>query len=188
MVGEGCARPEESCLVFGSGTDYYLKNGLGRMIDQDEALEILKTADKEGLVLQPSNSQKIVNICCCCGCCCGVLRTLKRHPQPASFISSAYRAAHDARTCQECGTCLERCQMEALRRDDGGITLDLGRCIGCGLCVSTCPTKSLTLVRKPSPEQPDVPETMMKTFIKLAQSRGKLKPGGVLKAWLKSKI
>jgi len=69
MVGEGCQKPEESCLVLGSATDYYLKNGLGRNIEKEEALEILHEADKAGLVLQPSNSQKIVNICCCCGCC-----------------------------------------------------------------------------------------------------------------------
>jgi electron transport complex protein RnfB len=33
IAGQGCEKLEESCLVFGSGTDYYLKNGLGRMID-----------------------------------------------------------------------------------------------------------------------------------------------------------
>ena len=69
MVGEGCEKPVESCLVLGSATDYYLKNGLGRKIEKEEVFEILKEADKHGLVLQPSNSQKIVNICCCCGCC-----------------------------------------------------------------------------------------------------------------------
>ena len=29
MVGEGCDKPLESCLVFGWGADYYLRNGLG---------------------------------------------------------------------------------------------------------------------------------------------------------------
>jgi Pyruvate/2-oxoacid:ferredoxin oxidoreductase delta subunit len=158
------------------------------MIDEEEALAILKKADKEGLVLQPSNSQKAANICCCCGCCCGVLRTIKRYPKPTSIVSSAYRAAFDASTCDDCGTCLDRCQMDALRREDGGIALDLDRCIGCGLCVSTCPTHSLTLARKPSSEQPVVPETMMKTYVELARARGKLKPASLLKAWLKARV
>ncbi|MEW5899940.1 MAG: 4Fe-4S binding protein [Acidobacteriota bacterium] len=188
MAGDGCDKSEESCLVFGSGADYYLKNGLGRTINQEEALRILKRADKEGLVLQPSNSQKIVNICCCCGCCCGVLRTIKQHPQPASIISSPFRVSFHEESCHECGTCLERCQMDALRQDGGKVVVEIARCIGCGLCVSTCPSKSLTLVRKPSPEQPEVPETMMKTYIKLARARGKLKPGAVLKAWLRSRL
>jgi ferredoxin len=189
IAGEGCNKPEESCLVFGNGADYYLKNGLGRMIDQEEALRILKEADKKGLVLQPSNSQKIGNICCCCGCCCGVLRTIKRHPQPASIVSSPFRVSVHDELCDGCGICLDRCQMEALRLDDGSkIAAELSRCIGCGLCVSTCPTKALTLVRKPSSEQPDVPETLMESYLKLARVRGKLKPSLRLKTWLKSRL
>src|SRR4030066_728115 len=34
LAGEGCDKPEETCLVFGGGADYYLRNGLGRLIDQ----------------------------------------------------------------------------------------------------------------------------------------------------------
>jgi ferredoxin len=188
LAGEGCDKPEEACLVFGQGTDYYLKNGLGRMIDQEEALRIPKEADRAGLVLSPSNSQKIANICCCCGCCCGVLRTIKKHPEPAKIISSPFRVSVRAESCDGCGMCLDRCQMEALRLVDGKVVADLNRCIGCGLCVSTCPTKSLSLVRKPSSEQPDVPVTMMKSYIKLARARGKMKPTRLLRTWLKARL
>jgi electron transport complex protein RnfB len=187
MAGHGCTKPEETCLVFGDATDYYLRNGLGRMIDREEALGILKIADKEGLVLQPSNSQRVANICCCCGCCCGVLRTIKQYPRPADIISSPFRVSYQAESCQGCGTCVDRCQMDALRLDGDKLKVDMSRCIGCGLCVTTCPTGSLTLVRKPSPEQPEVPETMMKSYMKLAKVRGKLKPGRMLLSWLRSR-
>jgi len=188
LAGEGCDKPEETCLVFGGGADYYLRNGLGRLIDQEEALRILKEADRAGLVLQPSNSQQAGNICCCCGCCCGVLRTIKSYPEPAKIISSAFRVSVRAELCDGCGICLDRCQMEALELSDGRVAVDLSRCIGCGLCVSTCPAKALSLVRKPSSEQPDIPETMMKSWLKLARTRGKLKPARVLRMWLKSRI
>ncbi len=187
LVGEGCDRPEESCLVFGSGSDFYLQNGLGRMISQEEALDILAAADRAGLVLQPNNAQRAGNICCCCGCCCGVLRTIKKHPRPADIVSSAFRVSVDRNSCDGCGVCLERCQMEALRLEDDRVCADLGRCIGCGLCVTTCPTGSLTLMRKPPFEQPDVPKTMRQTYLKLARTRGKLKPRPVLGMWLKTK-
>ncbi len=191
IAGEGCDRLEESCLIFGASADFYLKNGLGRMIDKEEALRILREADRTGMVLQPSNSQKIGNICLCCGCCCGVLRTIKRHPRPATIVSTPFRVAYDDETCQACGTCVDRCQMDALSvsgTNGGKIVVDLSRCIGCGLCVSTCPSQSLTLVRKPAAEQSDVPETMMKTYMKLARARGKLKPARLLKMWLRSRL
>lgn len=188
IAGEGCHRPEETCLVFGAGADYYLKNGIGRMIDQEEALRILKEADKAGLVLQPSNSQEIANICCCCGCCCGVLRTFKQHPRPGTIISSPFRVSIKQETCQGCGTCLGRCPMDALQMSEEKIASIDGRCIGCGLCVSTCPSHSLSLARKPSPEQSDVPKTMMKSYMKLARVRDKLGAGRLFKMWLKSRL
>ena len=188
LAGEGCDKPEETCLVFGGGADYYLRNGLGRLIDQEEALRILKEADRAVLDFLPSNSQKAGNIRCCCGCCCGVLRTIKSYPEPAKIISSAFRVSVRAELCDGCGICLDRCQMEALQMNDGQVAIDLSRCIGCGLCVSTCPAKALSLVRKPSSEQPDIPETMMKSWLKLARTRGKLKPTRLLRMWLNSRI
>jgi formate hydrogenlyase subunit 6/NADH:ubiquinone oxidoreductase subunit I len=115
-----------------------------------------------------------MNICCCCGCCCGVLRAIKSFPKPAALVASAFVAALDTATCGGCGTCVERCQMQALKITDGTAALDLDRCIGCGLCVSTCPTGSLELRRKPEPEQPEVPKDGVRAAIQLARARGKL--------------
>jgi Pyruvate/2-oxoacid:ferredoxin oxidoreductase delta subunit len=174
---------------MGRAVDYYEANGLGRVIDRDEALALLKKADEEGLVLQPNNARKIVNICMCCGCCCGVLRTIKSHPRPAEYVSTPFRVSLRTETCQDCGVCLDRCPMAALSREDGGrVRLDTGRCIGCGLCVTTCSSGSLTLVRKPEAEQRDVPETFRQTYIDMARRRGKLKPARLAKAWIRMKI
>lgn len=188
MVGKGCKKPEESCLIFGWSADYYERTGRGRVIDQQEALDILQKADEAGLVLQSSNSQKIVNICCCCGCCCQVLKSFKRHPKPASLVSSPFVAAANPDTCEGCGVCIDRCQMEALHLEDEKVVLDINLCIGCGLCVSTCSTGTLTLVRKPESEQAEVPQTFKDALIKLSRVRGKLRPISAAKMVLKSKI
>jgi NAD-dependent dihydropyrimidine dehydrogenase PreA subunit len=188
LLDEGCEKPEESCLVFGRGADLYHDRGIGRLIDRDEVLGILKKAEDAGLVLQPSNSKDIVNICCCCGCCCGVLRTIKQHPKPAKIVSSPFICVAEPQACVGCGVCVQRCQMDALSLEEDKVVLDLNRCIGCGVCVPTCLTESLSLVRKPESEQRDVPKTFRDTMIQLLKSRGKLKPSFVASTVLKSKI
>jgi Pyruvate/2-oxoacid:ferredoxin oxidoreductase delta subunit len=188
IAGEGCDKPMEACLVMGSAATYYVHNGLGRAIDQEEALALLTQAEEEALVLQPGNAKDAINICMCCGCCCGILTKIKQHPRPASIVASAFVAALDAETCTGCGTCELRCQIEAIVVDNGKAALDQDRCIGCGLCVTTCPTESLSMVRKPEAEQPYVPKDLVDTNIKLGQARGKLSTGGLMGMLVKSKV
>lgn len=188
IAGEACSALEEACLVFDTGADLYERNGLGRLIDRREALEILARADDAGLVLQPGNSQAAMNICCCCGCCCGVLRSIKAYAKPATLVSSPFVAAVSADSCSGCGTCIGRCQMDALRLETGAIDLNRDRCIGCGLCVSTCPTGSLVLERKPASEQPKVPKDGIRTAIQLARARGKLSTADLALLIVKSKV
>jgi len=188
MMGEGCNAPEESCLVFGQAASYYIGNGLGRQIDQEEALEILNKADKAGLVLQPSNSQKVANICCCCGCCCGVLRTIKKYPKPVELVSSPFHVTPNPDTCDCCEICIDRCPMDALTIEDFKSKVDLNRCIGCGLCVTTCPTHSLQLVRKPEKEQLPVPRSNVQNYINLGRKRGKLNTSKMIMMQIKSKF
>jgi len=168
---------------------YYERNSMGRVIDRDAALAIIRAADRAGLVLQPSNARRISNICMCCGCCCGVLRTIKKQPRPSDYVSSPFRATYGPGSCTHCGTCVRRCPMEALTRGtDGAIRLAEERCIGCGLCVSTCPSGSLRLARKPRSAQRQVPLTLTRTYLGMARRRGKLRLSELAGAWLRTKI
>jgi formate hydrogenlyase subunit 6/NADH:ubiquinone oxidoreductase subunit I len=78
--------------------------------------------------------------------------------------------------------------MEALCINNKKAVLDLKRCIGCGLCVSTCPTQSLSLVRKPKAKQPYVPKDIVETNIKLGKARGKLGTGKLIGMQVRSKL
>ena len=153
--------------MFGDWADYFVRNGIARSIDRTEVTEILAMADKANLVLQPSNSRNIAFLCCCCGCCCAVLTRIKPHPRPSDFVASPFRARHEPGSCNGCGTCIDRCQMNALVSVEENVVFNSARCIGCGLCVSTCPTGSLTLVRKPAGEQVKVPVSMDATWREL---------------------
>jgi electron transport complex protein RnfB len=172
MLGKGCGKLLEACLSFGSAAEHDVAVGRGRKISREEALAILKQADEAGLVLQPGNSKKPGFICACCGDCCGVLRQIKLHPHPASYISSPYIVSHDDAICSGCGTCIERCQMEAISIPDGVAQVNPERCIGCGLCVTTCSTGAMSLVRKPEAEQKVIPKNTSATYVQLAQARG----------------
>ena len=171
MVGEGCDRPGESCLVFGMAADFYVKNGYGRTAGKQEILQVLQNANRHGLVLQPGNAQTVSNICCCCGCCCGVLHRIQNQPVPAKAVASSFIASFDPEACAGCFTCLERCQMQALAEMGDVVSLNSDRCIGCGLCVTTCPSGALTLMRKPTGEIGQIPATMQEAWRTIANTQ-----------------
>jgi ferredoxin len=161
-------------MAFDGGADYFVQDGRGRYITREEALAIIRKGEESGLVLQPGNNRDSGNLCMCCGCCCGVLRSLKMNPNPARMVSSPFHAVLDRDACAGCGTCLERCPMEAISLPDGAAEINLERCIGCGLCVTTCPSSALTLARKPEAQQRAVPKDVVQMSIRLAQARGRL--------------
>jgi NAD-dependent dihydropyrimidine dehydrogenase PreA subunit len=175
LIGSGCEAPEESCLIFGEWADYYVRNGQGRYVDRDNILDILTKADKSNLVLQPSNSKVISFLCTCCGCCCGVLLRLKQLPKPSEVVASPFIAKATPETCDGCGSCLDRCQMEALTLEDEQVVLNSDRCIGCGLCVSTCPAGSLILKRKSASKH--VPLNMETTWKEISLVRAEKQTG-----------
>ena len=69
MMGHGCDKILEACMMFDLAADYYIENGLGREISKREAQEILLKAKQEsGLVHHSSNHKgSKMFICNCCG-------------------------------------------------------------------------------------------------------------------------
>lgn len=171
LLGRECERPLETCLVFGPfATAYYVENGIGRRISVKECLEILDKAEEAALVLYPSNSEDIINICCCCSCCCNELRALKMHERPADQVLSTYMATIDPDLCTACGICLERCQMEALIEGEECVEVNAARCIGCGLCASTCPDDAVRMELKTNAGGP--PANILEMNRKMLKERG----------------
>lgn len=140
VIGESCARTDlhETCIVFREAADMFMRWGIGRSINKDEALAILDKAQEAGLVLQPENTQHPSYVCCCCGDCCGILTTVKRFPHPAELYATNYYAEIDPELCTGCEICVSRCQLDAVTIINGVAVVNLDRCIGCGNCVAIC--------------------------------------------------
>jgi electron transport complex protein RnfB len=150
LLGEPCRQTASRrvCLMIGGAARSSMASGDAQVLTREETLALLERAEREGMVLQPSNTRDPIFICFCCGCCCGMLRAARQFPKPAEYLHSNYQAVVDRERCTECETCRSRCPMDALRSVDGATAVDLDRCIGCGLCVSTCPAEALRLRAK----------------------------------------
>ena len=183
LVDEPCRQTDvrDTCLTLGKFADHMVARGVAHFISRDEMLTALNRASQEGMVLQPQNTLNPGFICCCCGCCCGVLTTAKRLPRPADYFSTNFLAQVDPDTCELCGSCSTRCQMDALITADDHTQVDPARCIGCGLCVPTCPTDALRLQRKESDTVP--PKDTSALYLQILKERY----GPLGTAWLASR-
>ncbi len=174
IMGKGCTKISEACLVFGGGAYIYESRGIGRTITQDEALGIVREGVKQGLVPQPSNAKKPLNICLCCDCCCQILKNIKAFDAPAKIVSSNFQAHVNPDECTGCQACEEICPMDAINMDGEKIiaAVNLDRCIGCGLCVTVCEFDAMTLKDKPATEKIEPPANIVETYMKIAQEKG----------------
>lgn len=169
-----CDAPRDVCLFFGGPARGLVERGFAREVDADEAIAILDRAEQAGLVHTTNNSaDRATVICSCCRCCCGILRGRAELDLPHAFAPSAWVAAVDAALCNACGVCAEeRCPVCAIEAPNGAAVVDGGRCIGCGLCVTACPTDAVSLV--PRDPIPAVPDSVAAMGLQVLAEKGKL--------------
>lgn len=153
ILGNVCKKPHEVCLAITPVAGAEIILDWGRAITKEEAYQILRQAEEAGLVHLTSNvATGHAFICNCCGCCCGVLRPMNEYDL-TGVVNSHFYADIREDDCNNCGICLEeRCQVKAIQETDTTYRVIKERCIGCGLCVTTCPTDAITLVHKPQEE------------------------------------
>jgi ferredoxin len=155
MMGN-CESPVATCLNWDSAkklinTDIY-KNQNARLISKEEAIETLKMSHEAGLVhmAYAAWDDKVNRICSCCSCCCAVFSSVLRFSMFPGLISSDTISVTNMDQCDNCGTCVDRCQFGARTIVDEKLKVNNDLCYGCGACVSTCPTEAITLVEKNS--------------------------------------
>lgn len=150
LISDPCKKTNlrEICFTFRRAAESYIEQGFAKKISKEEALILLEKAEEDGLVLQPGNSMRPMCLCCCCDCCCELLVSQNRLSEPAQFFATNYVAEVDEELCIGCGTCEERCNMDAVHVEDAIAHVDKKRCIGCGACVPTCTSEAIKLYKK----------------------------------------
>ncbi len=165
LLGNPCKHTLHNCIHYSmeeNAFDYFKIDG--DIITQEEALKIIDDAEKEGLVHTTYNVANASTsfLCSCCACACGLLRSLKEFHAPYTLAKSNYVARIDEDACLACGLCKdERCPMEAIVEEDGAYRVLEKRCIGCGVCVVTCPSEALSLVERPEPDRDEIAGDML---------------------------
>ena len=165
LIGKGCDHPLEVCMSFSDKPGAFDGSPFVRALTLEQALDTLRFAAESGLVHSVSNTRQdtgfgFVNgyICNCCTDACGILRGMSELGMANVIARSTFVNQVDEDLCIACGTCIDRCQFDAITVDDVA-HIDGVRCVGCGVCVPVCPDEALTLIRRSEDEVLPTPTT-----------------------------
>jgi electron transport complex protein RnfB len=172
LIGKGCDRPVENCLVFAPVENAFTPSGVNRAITKEEAFRILREAEAAGLVHSTGNYRHEHSyICNCCPCCCGIIRGVAEFGISTAVARSDFYATVDAEVCSGCGDCLERCHFNALSIAEDVCDVDEANCVGCGLCATACATGALHLERRAEGDASQPPADLKAWMVQRAEER-----------------
>jgi len=155
VAGAACGKSLEVCIQVDKAADYTLERGSGRSLSKDEAIDMLRDCEEEGLVHMVSNQRGLGHIICnCCEDCC-IAWPGPRTPGVNYAAPSRFTATVDPDACTGCGECPDRCYFDAVAIEDVA-QISEDKCMGCGLCAVACPVEAISL--KETREEAFVPE------------------------------
>lgn len=126
-LNQGCGHlKEDMCIQLGDAAEYYIRTGRAREITKEEAYEIIRKAERDGLMHSIPNTEGEGHthaICNCCGCGCYAVRAAGMYNNP-DMVRSNFVSTIDETKCVGCGECVEVCPTNAIK-------------LGHKLCVNT---------------------------------------------------
>lgn len=168
LIGEPCKKTSgyNNCFSFGRTAKFLIEQGFQTQISKEEALNILKKCEDDGLVHKAFHTnldpeKEIDGLCNCCKCCCGTFEMFFSGATPLMDLTS-YIAKVNEEDCVGCGTCVENCNADAIELLDTIANIDENRCIGCGICAHLCPENAIKLI-KTAPRRVFVPPPKIKS-------------------------
>jgi H+/Na+-translocating ferredoxin:NAD+ oxidoreductase subunit B len=161
MIGSSCSKELETCISYGSLAEMLIANGRLRKIEREEAIDIKRGAEENGLATflldVDLGVYKSGTSCSCCGDCCYALRTINEFNKPGIVAPPHFQPVFHAEKCSGCGMCAGVCPMGAISISSETRTpvYNSGRCIGCGLCAVRCgSTRAILMNALPGYQRP----------------------------------
>jgi Fe-S-cluster-containing hydrogenase component 2 len=139
------------CISIDKDAEHMIAKGYGREVTLAEALDALRRSHDAGLVhisYTDKGEPAPLIICGCCSCCCHSMAGLIRFDLPDAVVESDSIAQQNEDTCVHCGVCVDRCQFQARRMENGFLKYESAKCFGCGVCASTCPVEAISIVKR----------------------------------------
>jgi len=150
LTDSKCTHTLENCIKFNKLAEFVLEKGYGRELTKEEALDLIRKTEEEGLIHFVDNCQdEIQHNCNCCACCCWSVMPIKKRLVPRDYIMATYylRTTNEEE-CIGCGQCAEDCPLEIITMENDKPVVDESICIGCGVCLLHCPTGAAQLKKK----------------------------------------
>jgi len=142
--------PREICFTMGKSARFTAEQGFARMIDKNEAKELLKIAENAGMVHKVYHpfgnvSKDETSICNCHKKFCATFELWKTGTMPMMNATN-FLSKIDENLCVGCGTCVEECPVDAIElSEDNKAERNPEWCIGCGVCAHFCPENAISL-------------------------------------------
>ncbi len=119
-----------------------------KVLTKSEAIKILRNDRKRDMIISLESCIQLYqnNICLCCTDCCIELNMRYKYGMNVS-PKGPYTPGFDNNTCTDCGDCVKRCPVNAIKptEKDNPLSLDLTKCMGCGICAENCPSDAISL-------------------------------------------
>lgn len=149
---------DHGCIFLGNGTER-IPPEMGHMATVEEAEAYLDECASKGLVhiigrnkldriwLSTGKKNDLMTICNCCPCCClwNVTRDISDDIGAIFKRMDGVTVNTDSGRCIGCGLCMDICFTKSIKIEDGKCVLDQDRCRGCGRCADVCPNEAITI-------------------------------------------
>jgi len=146
LTAHKCDKKLDACIQVNRAADYTLARGTGKQLSKQQALDLIRECEEEGLIHVVMNKQRVDHfICNCCACCCQTMPILIEH-NISVIEPSRFAADVDPDLCTSCRLCAERCFFGAITvEDDSPAQVNADKCMGCGLCQVPCAAEAISM-------------------------------------------